>query len=194
MVTVEKADVLFASGRSRAYPVAVDFDNAAYADFNLDDKLGLTVERRFGQLKGGGQSVDWRGDTLKTQTGWYTDGSPSYDYLSVCGCSVLLPMAEMLAEADPVVSVTTSTGSSWVLVGNDEKGYRYETMETMGGGPAAQTGYLGAGGFGSLGGAAGDGSPQETREKAAPATTEERGEASAADAAAVRAVLDYMGL
>lgn len=191
MVTVEKADVLFASGRSRAYPVAVDFDNAAYADFNLDDKLGLTVERRFGQLKGGGQSVDWRGDKLETQTGWYTDGSPSYDYSSVCGCSVLLPMAEMLAEADPVVSVTTSTGSSWVLVGNDEKGYRYETM---GGGAAAQTGYLGAGGFGSLGGAAGDGSPQETREKAAPATTEERGEASAADAAAVRAVLDYMGL
>lgn len=163
MVTVVNADVLFASGRSRSYPVAVDFDNAAYAEFNLDDKLGLTVERRFGQLKGGGQSVDWGCDKLETQTGWYTDGTPSYDYSSLHGCSVLLPIAQMLDERDPVVSVTTSTGSSWVLVGDDEKGYRYETM---GGGAAAQTGYFGAGGFGSLGGAAGNGSPQEKREEA----------------------------
>lgn len=109
MVTsVEKVEVLFASGRSRAYPVAVEFGSTAVVEFNLDNKLGVTVTRMHGGLLGGNEPVSWIPDRVKSSDMRWDD---------VEGCSVLVPMDVLRNGKDDVVGVTTSTGSSWVLDG-----------------------------------------------------------------------------
>lgn len=152
--SIEKADVLFASGRSRAYPVALEFGDAGVVEFDLDNEVGLTVERRRGTLPGFGKLVSWVCDkVLRRKESGLTEVEEHK------GRSVLLPVQVLRKKGDEVVSVTTSTGSVWVLSGD-------EYVSVAGGGSlgsaVAQTGYLGAGGFGSVGGA---GEREEQEEK-----------------------------
>lgn len=145
MVTsIEKADVLFASGRSRAYPVALEFGDAGVVEFDLDNEVGLTVERRNGSLPGFGKLVSWACDKVLRR-----DKLGRTDTEERSGRSVLLPVEVLRREGDEVVSVTTTTGSAWVLSGDE-----YVSVACGGslGGTVAQTGYLGAGGFGGIGG------------------------------------------
>ncbi|OUN45193.1 hypothetical protein B5G20_09995 [Collinsella sp. An7] len=147
MVTsIEKADVLFASGRSRAYPVALEFGDAGVVEFDLDNEVGLTVERRRGSLPGFGKLVSWACDKILRH-----DKLGRTDIEERSGRSVLLPIEVLRREGDEVVSVTTTTGSAWVLSGD-----KYVSVAGAGScdGAVAQTCYLGAGGFGSVGGAA----------------------------------------
>lgn len=101
MVTsIEKVEVLFASGRSRAYPVAIEFYYTACIEFNLNPKLGITAELMYSGLPGGNMECKWQYDKVK-------------------GASVLVPMSVLRNGKDDVVSITTSTGSSWVLDGEE---------------------------------------------------------------------------
>lgn len=110
MVTsVEKVEVLYESGRSRSYQVAVTFGQTAVVEFGLDPELGITVRRMYGAVLGDDKPVNWVPDKKNVKD--------KVHLADVEGRTVLMPMYLMHNGKDDVVSVMTSTGSCWVLDG-----------------------------------------------------------------------------